>query len=235
EKPCFSKAGDIWRLGKHTVICGDSTDPETFRLLLRDTKVNLVCTDAPYFVKLESQSGRIANDDLEDAQAYELLMKACTNFKDAMDIDASIYALYATMEARVVYDAFEDAGFQVGARLIWKKPSAPLMRTDWKFNMEPIIFGWRKDGKHKWYGDQKQKAVFEFDGIKNSKEDGHGHPSDRKSTRLNSSHVSISYAVFCLKKKRKNNNIITLLLKLICNRSNRSHERQHVKFCTTKH
>ena len=108
EKPCFSKAGDIWRLGKHTVICGDSTDPETFRLLLRDTKVNLVCTDAPYFVKLESQSGRIANDDLEDAQAYEFLMKAFTNFKDAMAIDASIYEFYATMKARVFYDAFED-------------------------------------------------------------------------------------------------------------------------------
>ena len=179
EKPCFSKAGDIWRLGKHTVICGDSTDPETFRLLLRDTKVNLVCTDAPYFVKLESQSGRIANDDLEDAQAYEFLMKAFTNFKDAMAIDASIYEFYATMKARVFYDAFEDAGFKVGAGLIWKKPRAPLMRTDWKFNMEPIIFGWRKDGKHKWYGDQKQKAVFEFDGIKNSKEDGHGHPSSK--------------------------------------------------------
>ena len=179
EKPCFSKAGDIWRLGKHTVICGDSTDPETFRLLLRDTKVNLVCTDTPYFVKLESQSGRIANDDLEDAQAYEFLMKAFTNFKDAMAIDASIYEFYATMKARVFYDAFEDAGFKVGAGLIWKKPRAPLMRTDWKFNMEPIIFGWRKDGKHKWYGDQKQKAVFEFDGIKNSKEDGHGHPSSK--------------------------------------------------------
>ena len=164
---------------KHTVICGDSTDPETFRLLLRDTKVNLVCTDAPYFVKLESQSGRIANDDLEDAQAYEFLMKAFTNFKDAMAIDASIYEFYATMKARVFYDAFEDAGFKVGAGLIWKKPRAPLMRTDWKFNMEPIIFGWRKDGKHKWYGDQKQKAVFEFDGIKNSKEDGHGHPSSK--------------------------------------------------------
>ncbi len=157
----------------------DSTDPETFRLLLRDTKVNLVCTDAPYFVKLESQSGRIANDDLEDAQAYEFLMKAFTNFKDAMAIDASIYEFYATMKARVFYDAFEDAGFKVGAGLIWKKPRAPLMRTDWKFNMEPIIFGWRKDGKHKWYGDQKQKAVFEFDGIKNSKEDGHGHPSSK--------------------------------------------------------
>ena len=179
EKPCFSRIGDIWRLGRHTVICGDSTDPDTFQTLLGDTKVNLVCTDAPYFVRLESQSGRIANDDLEDAQAYEFLMKAFTNFKEAMAIDASIYEFYATMKARVFYDAFEDAGFKVGAGLIWKKPRAPLMRTDWKFNMEPIIFGWRKDGKHKWYGDQKQKAVFEFDGIKNSKEDGYGHPSSK--------------------------------------------------------
>jgi len=53
------------------------------------------------------------------------------------------------------------------------------MRTDWKFNSEPIIFGWRKDGKHIWYGDQKQTNVFEFDGIKNSKEDGYGHPSSK--------------------------------------------------------
>ena len=179
EKPCFSKTGDIWKLGKHTVICGDSTDPKTFQALLGDTKVNLVCTDAPYFVNLENQSGRIANDNLEDTQAYEFLMKTFTNFKDAMAPDASIYEFYATMKARVFYDAFEDAGFKVGAGLIWKKPRAPLMRTDWKFNMEPIIFGWRKDGKHKWYGDQKQKAVFEFDGIKNSKEDGYGHPSSK--------------------------------------------------------
>ena len=179
KKPCFSKTGDIWKLGKHTIICGDSTDPKTFQALLGDTKVNLVCTDAPYFVNLENQSGRIANDNLEDTQAYEFLMKAFTNFKDAMAPDASIYEFYATMKARVFYDAFEDAGFKVGAGLIWKKPRAPLMRTDWKFNMEPIIFGWRKDGKHKWYGDQKQKAVFEFDGIKNSKEDGYGHPSSK--------------------------------------------------------
>ena len=83
------------------------------------------------------------------------------------------------MKARVFYDAFEDAGFKVGAGLIWKKPRAPLMRTDWKFNSEPIIFGWRKDGRHRWYGDQKQTNVFEFDGIKNSKEDGFGHPSSK--------------------------------------------------------
>ena len=53
------------------------------------------------------------------------------------------------------------------------------MRTDWKFNMEPIIFGWRKDGKHIWYGGQKQTSVFEYDGIRDSKEDGFGHPSSK--------------------------------------------------------
>lgn len=179
EEPCFSKTGDIWMLGKHRIICGDSTDSSTFEKLLGETKVNLVCTDAPYFVNLENASGKIKNDDLSDKEGYEFLMKVFTNFKNSMAADASIYEFYATMKARVFYDAFEDAGFKVAAGLIWKKPRAPLMRTDWKFNMEPIIYGWRKDGKHKWYGDQKQTAVFEFDGIKNSKEEGCGHPSSK--------------------------------------------------------
>ena len=179
KQPAFSKTGDIWHLGRHTVICGDSTDPEVFKARLGDTKVNLVCTDAPYFVNLENASGKIRNDNLDDKSAYEFLMKVFTNFKEAMASDASIYEFYATMKARVFYDAFEDAGFKVGAGLIWKKPRAPLMRTDWKFNSEPIIFGWRKDGRHRWYGDQKQTNVFEFDGIKSSKEDGFGHPSSK--------------------------------------------------------
>ena len=179
EKPCFSKTGDIWHIGKHTVICGDSTDPETFKNLLGDTKVNLVCTDAPYFVNLENKSGKIANDNLNDKEAYEFLMKVFSNFKEAMSKDASIYEFYATMKTRVFYDAFEDAGFKVGAGLVWKKPRAPFMRTDWKFNMEPIIWGWRKDGKHIWYGDQKQTSVFEFDGIKDSEKEGCGHPSSK--------------------------------------------------------
>ena len=179
EKPCFSKTGDVWHIGRHTVICGDSTDPETYKRLLGDTKVNLVCTDAPYFVNLQNKSGTIANDNLDDKAAYEFLMKAFTNFKNAMAKDASIYEFYATMKTRVFYDAFEDAGFKVGAGLIWKKPRAPFMRTDWKFNMEPIIWGWRKDGKHIWYGDQKQTAVFEFEGIKDSEKEGFSHPSSK--------------------------------------------------------
>lgn len=179
EKPCISKTGDIWIIGRHKVICGNSTDPAVFEKLLGNTKVNLVCTDAPYFVELKNKSGMIANDNLNDKQAYEFLMKVFANFKNAMAVDASIYEFYATMKTRVFYDAFEDAGFRVGAGLIWKKPRAPFMRTDWKFNMEPIIWGWRKDGKHIWYGDQKQTAVFEFDSIKDSGKDGFGHPSSK--------------------------------------------------------
>lgn len=179
QKPTFSKEGDIWHIGKHTVICGDSTKKETYDTLLKDTKVNLVCTDAPYFVDLNSASGKIKNDNLSDKEAYTFLMKVFENFKSAMAEDASIYEFYATSKSRIFYDAFDDAGFKLGAGLIWRKERAPLMRTDWKFNFEPIMFGWKKDGKHRWYGDQKQKACFDFDGIKNSKTEGYGHPSSK--------------------------------------------------------
>ncbi len=179
EKPCFSKLGDIWHLGRHTVICGDSTLPETYAALLGDTKVNLVCTDPPYLVNLESTSGKIKNDDLDDEKGYAFLKSAFERFRDAMAKDASIYVFYATSKARVFHDAYEDAGFKVGAGLVWKKDRLVLTRTDWKYIHEPIIWGWRKDGKHIWYGDQKQKTVFEFDRIKNSKEDGCGHPSSK--------------------------------------------------------
>ena len=179
EKPCKSKTGDIWHLGKHTIICGDSTSPETYTALLGDTKVNLVCTDPPYLVNLESTSGKIKNDDLDDEKGYEFLKSAFERFKESMAKDASIYVFYATSKARVFHDAYEDAGFKVGAGLVWKKDRLVLTRTDWKYIHEPIIWGWRKDGKHIWYGDQKQKTVFEFDRIKNSKEDGCGHPSSK--------------------------------------------------------
>lgn len=179
EKPCFSKAGDVWHLGRHTVVCGDSTKPETYTRLLGKEKVNLVCTDPPYLVNLESTSGKIKNDDLSDEEGYKFLRAAFEQFHEAMAKDASIYVFYATVKARVFHDAYEDAGFKVGAGLVWKKNRLVLTRTDWKYIHEPIIWGWRKDGKHEWYGDQKQVTVFEFDRIKNSKKDGCGHPSSK--------------------------------------------------------
>ena len=179
EKPCIAQAGDIWHLGKHRVICGDSTLPETYQRLLGSEKVNLVCTDPPYFVSLESTSGKIKNDDLSDKEGYDFLLKTYRCLHDAMAKDASIYSFYATAKTRLVFDAFEDAGFKVGAGLVWKKDRLVLTRTDWKYIHEPIVFGWRKDGKHNWYGDQKQTSVFEFDRIKDSKKDGCGHPSSK--------------------------------------------------------
>lgn len=179
EKPCFSQSGDVWHIGRHTVICGDSTLPETYTALLDGKKVNLVCTDPPYLVNLESTSGKIRNDDLDDENGYKFLKSAFERFHEAMAKDASIYVFYATSKARVFHDAYEDAGFKVGAGLVWKKDRLVLTRTDWKYIHEPIIWGWRKDGKHIWYGNQKQTTVFEFDRIKNSKEDGCGHPSSK--------------------------------------------------------
>ncbi|MCM1315435.1 MAG: site-specific DNA-methyltransferase [Prevotella sp.] len=179
EKPCFSQSSDVWHIGRHTVICGDSTLPETYTALLDGKKVNLVCTDPPYLVNLESTSGKIKNDDLDDESGYKFLKSAFDRFHENMAKDASIYVFYATSKARVFHDAYEDAGFKVGAGLVWKKDRLVLTRTDWKYIHEPIIWGWRKDGKHIWYGNQKQTTVFEFDRIKNSKEDGCGHPSSK--------------------------------------------------------
>ena len=179
SKPCFSQAGDVWHLGKHRVICGDSTKQDTYAALLGDDKVNLVCTDPPYLVKLNSTSGTIKNDDLNDEEGLKFLKEAFSCMHDSMAKDASIYVFYATAKARVFHDAFEDSGFKVGAGLVWKKDRLVLTRTDWKYIHEPIIFGWRKDGRHRWYGDQKQTTVFEFARIKNSKNDGCGHPSSK--------------------------------------------------------
>jgi len=179
NKPCVSRPGDVWHLGRHTVICGDSTLPETYEKLLGDVKVNLVCTDPPYMVALDSASGKITNDNLSDSDALVFLKSAFGCLHDAMAKDASIYVFYATAKARIFHDAFEDSGFRVGAGLVWKKDRLVLTRTDWKYNHEPIIWGWRRDGKHIWYGDQAQTTVFEFARVKNSKEDGYGHPSSK--------------------------------------------------------
>ena len=85
------------------------------------------------FVNLESSSGKIANDDLSDADGYKFLISAFKNFHSAMTKDASIYVFYATAKARIFHDAFEDAGFKVGAGLVWKKNQLVLTQTDWKY------------------------------------------------------------------------------------------------------
>lgn len=179
DKPAVAKLDDVWTLGKHKIICGDATKPETYKQLLGSLKVDCVLTDPPYFVGEENTSGTILNDDLNDADGYKFLMATFENFRNAMASDASIYVFYATAKTRIFFDAFEDSGFHVLAGLVWKKDSLVLSRSDYKFNHEPIIFGKSKRGTHKFYGDATQTTVFEFPRIKDSTTEGFGHPSSK--------------------------------------------------------
>lgn len=173
KKPTFSQPGDIWILGRHRVICGDSTKPETYELLMDGEKANLLLTDPPYLVAYSNTSGSIKNDDLSDKEGYEFLKNAFTCFKENLADDSAAYVFYATSKSRVFYDAFEDAGFRVSCGLVWRKDRLVLSRTDYQQNFEPVIYGWKKDGKHTWYGDRKQTTCFDFDHPKSSKAEGH--------------------------------------------------------------
>lgn len=177
KQPTFSKLGDLWILGKHRIVCGDSTKPETYDLLMGGEKANLLLTDPPYLVAYSNTSGSIKNDDLSDKEGYEFLKNAFACFKENLADDSAVYVFYATSKSRVFYDAFEDAGFRVSCGLVWRKDRLVLSRTDYQQNFEPVIYGWKKNGKHTWYGDRKQTTCFDFDRPKSSKAEGEGHPT----------------------------------------------------------
>ncbi|MBR2284276.1 MAG: site-specific DNA-methyltransferase [Ruminococcus sp.] len=140
-------------------------------------KANLLLTDPPYLVAYSNTSGSIKNDDLSDQEGYEFLKSAFACFKENLADDSAVYVFYATSKSRVFYDAFEDAGVRVSCGLVWRKDRLVLSRTDYQQNFEPVIYGWKKDGKHTWYGDRKQTTCFDFDRPKSSKAEGEGHPT----------------------------------------------------------
>lgn len=113
KQPCFSKTGDIWHLGKHRVICGDSTNPDTFKNLLEGSRVNLVCIDPPYLISLESKSGKITNDDLDDDKGYEFILEALKRVNENMADDASIYMFYAVVIGIPVPKKLKDVLLQI--------------------------------------------------------------------------------------------------------------------------
>jgi len=179
NQPVFSQLGDLWICGKHRIFCGDSTKPETYQLLMDGQKANLLLTDPPYLVNYKNKSGSIKNDSLNDEEGYKFLLNAFSCFLENLADDAACYVFYASSKSRVFYDAFEDAGFYVSSGLVWRKNSLVLSRTDYQQNFEPIIYGWKKKGKHNWYGDRKQTTCFDFDKIMVSKKEGEGHPTSK--------------------------------------------------------
>lgn len=163
EKPAFSRLGDLWVLGKHRVVCGDSTQPETYDRLMDGTQANLILTDPPYNVAYEGTAGSIANDNMADNDFYQFLAEAFVcMFKNLAD-DGSIYVFHADTEGLNFRRAFKDAGFYLSGCCIWKKNTLVLGRSPYQWIHEPVLFGWKQKGKHQWYSDRKQTTVWEYD------------------------------------------------------------------------
>jgi len=162
-KPAVTQPGDLWLLGQHRVVCGDSTRAETFSLLMDGKPANLVVTDPPYNVNYEGTAGKIKNDNMADQKFYQFLLDAFTLTEKAMAKDASIYVFHADTEGFNFRKAFKDAGFYLSGTCIWKKQSLVLGRSPYQWQHEPVLFGWKKTGKHAWYSDRKQSTIWEFD------------------------------------------------------------------------
>lgn len=163
EKPPVTKSGDLWLLGNHRLICGDSTREETYTFLMDGKKANLVVTDPPYNVNYEGSAGKIKNDNMENGKFYQFLLDAFTCMEKVMENDASIYVFHADTEGLNFRKAFADAGFYLSGTCIWKKQSLVLGRSPYQWQHEPVLFGWKKKGRHQWYTGRKESTIWEFD------------------------------------------------------------------------
>lgn len=163
SKPAVSRAGDIWKIGPHRLICGDSTKAETYEKLMDGKKANLVVTDPPYNVDYEGTAGKIKNDKMDGGSFYQFLYDAFTNTEKVMADDASIYVFHADTEGLNFRKAFQDAGFYLSGCCIWKKQSLVLGRSPYQWQHEPVLYGWKKKGKHEWYSGRKESTIWEYD------------------------------------------------------------------------
>ncbi|MDE1468893.1 site-specific DNA-methyltransferase [Eubacterium limosum] len=163
KKPPITKIGDVWTLGRHRLVCGDSTKEDTFEMLMNSNKANLVITDPPYNVNYEGSAGKIKNDNMANDMFYQFLLDAFTNTEFVMADDASIYVFHADTEGLSFRKAFADAGFYLSGTCIWKKQSLVLGRSPYQWQHEPVLYGWKKKGKHQWYTGRKETTVWEFD------------------------------------------------------------------------
>ena len=170
KQPVFSKLGDLWLLGKHRVICGDSTGEEVYTRLMDGQQANLVLTDPPYNVDVEETAGKIMNDNMEDQEFYNFLLSAYRCMHANLADDGSIYVWHADTEGINFRTAFKDAGFYLSGCCIWVKNALVLGRSPYQWRHEPCLFGWKLKGKHQWYSDRKQTTVWEYDKPRSSKD-----------------------------------------------------------------
>ena len=147
----FVQPGDVWTLGRHRMVCGDSTNPDHVDLLMDGLKANLVVTDPPYNVAYESADGKsIQNDSMADEKFYEFLLAAFRNMAAHMAEGGSAYIFHADTEGLNFRRAFKEAGFHISGVCIWVKNSLVLGRSLYQWQHEPVLFGWMPNGKHRW-------------------------------------------------------------------------------------
>lgn len=161
-----SKLGQIYQLGRHRLMCGDSTKPEDVKKLMNGVQADLLITDPPYNVNYEGKQDSkmtIKNDHQEADDFYKFLLAAFTNAKDNMKAGAAFYIWYASSEAVNFNRSAVDAGLSVRQELIWAKNQMIIGRQDYQWQHEPCLYGWADNGSHSWYSDRKQTTILNFD------------------------------------------------------------------------
>lgn len=165
EEP-ITKPGDIWILGKHRLMCGDSAQKEDVMRLMNNQDADMLLTDPPYnvdYVGKTSEALKIKNDNMSDNQFYEFLKKVFENMYSVTKEGASIYVFHADTEGLNFRKAFKDAGYKLAECLIWKKDCFVMGRQDYQWQHEPILYGWKEGAAHHFINDRTQSTILEFD------------------------------------------------------------------------
>lgn len=165
ENP-ITKLGDVWILGNHRLLCGDSTNKENVDKLMNNNLADFILTDPPYNVDYEGKTQdalKIANDSMNDNEFYTFLETSFKNLYESIKEGGSIYVFHADTEGLNFRNAFIKAGFKLAQCLIWVKNTFVMGRQDYQWRHEPILYGWKEGAAHHFVNDRTQSTILEFD------------------------------------------------------------------------